>query len=88
MQPIPVPPDLAVEIASPSQSRADMASKARLYLQFGTALVWAVWPRHQRVDVWRPGGRRPSRILGSDDLLEGEDVVPCFSCPIAPLFRV
>jgi Uma2 family endonuclease len=87
-KPIPVPPDLAVEIASPSQSRAETAAEAQLYLKFGTALVWVIWPRQQRVDVRHAGDRRPSRILGITDALDGEDVVPGFFCPIAPLFRV
>jgi len=47
----PIAPDLAVEVASPNQYRPGLGAKARLYLSFGTRLVWVVWPRWQQVDV-------------------------------------
>jgi Uma2 family endonuclease len=36
-----------------------MAAKAKTYLSFGTRLVWVVWPRYERVDVWHPGAETP-----------------------------
>ncbi len=78
-------PGLAVEVASENQYAPGMAAKARLYLGFGTRLVWIIWPRYQRVDVWRPGDDTPTP-LGLDGTLEGEDVIPGFSYPIARLF--
>ncbi len=78
-------PDLAVEVASENQFAPGMAAKAQTYLAFGTRLVWVIWPRYQRVDVWRPGDDRPT-LLGVDDTLSGEDVVPGFTYPIARLF--
>ena len=83
----PIAPDLAVEVASPNQHRPEMGAKARLYLAAGTRLVWVVWPRIHQVDIWHPGDEGPSTSLGSGDSLEGEDVVPGFSYPIADLFR-
>ncbi len=81
----PLAPDLAVEVASKNQYAPGMGAKARLYLAFGTRLVWVVWPRYQRVDVWHPGDETP-RALGVADTLDGEDVVPGFTYPIARLF--
>ncbi len=78
-------PDLAVEIPSENQYAPGMAAKAHTYLTFGTRLVWVVWPRYKRVDVWRPGDETP-KALGVDDVLDGEDVVPGFTHPIADLF--
>jgi Uma2 family endonuclease len=78
-------PDLAVEVASENQYAPGMAAKAQLYLRFGTRLVWIVWPRYKRVDVWRSGDEAPEP-LGVDDTLDGEDVVPGFTFPIARLF--
>jgi len=93
-KPVPFAPDLAAEIASPSQGAAEMAAKARLYLHAGTRLVWVVWPEQQAVDVWRPddlrpdvGVMRPSATLGAGDTLDGEDVVPGFRAPLARLLR-
>lgn len=78
-------PDLAVEVASENQFAPGMEAKAKTYLRFGTRLVWVIWPRYQRVDVWRPGDAAPA-ALGVDDTLDGEDVVPGFTYPIARLF--
>jgi len=78
-------PDLAVEVASENQWAPGMAAKAQLYLRFGTRLVWVIWPRYRRVDVWRPGDETPTP-LGAGDTLDGQDVVPGFIYPVARLF--
>jgi len=78
-------PDLAVEVASENQYGPGMVKKAQTYLSFGTRLVWVIWPRYKRVDVWRPGDETPTP-LGVDDELSGEDVVPGFAYPVAHLF--
>jgi Uma2 family endonuclease len=86
-KPIPFAPELAVEVASPSQNEDDLAAKARLYLANGTRLVWVVWPHAQRIDVWRAGDvRMPAVQLGIQDMLDGEDVVPGFTHPVADIF--
>ena len=82
----PLAPDLAVEVASPDQYRPEMAAKARLYLAAGVRLVWVVWPRWHRVDVWQPGSDQPAATLGVDDQLDGLDVLPGFTYPVARLF--
>jgi len=92
-KPIPFAPDLAVEVASPSQDADAMATKARTYLRGGTRLVWVVWPRSAHIDVWRvarAGG--PDSLLGPattlhlGDALDGEDVVPGFTYPVTAVF--
>ena len=86
-KPLPFAPALAIEVASPSQDAGDMAAKARTYLQGGAALVWVVWPRSEHIDVWHPGSlAAPATTLHSGDLLDGEDVVPGFSYPVADVF--
>jgi len=81
----PFAPDLAIEIASPSQYRPAMAAKAGRYVAGGTALVWIVWPARRQVDVWRPGDVEPT-TLGAADQLDGESMVPVFSYSVADLF--
>lgn len=80
-------PDLVVEVASPNQYRPEMAAKARLYLKYGVRLVWVVWPGDQQVDVWLPGSDTPVRTLGEGDMLDGLDVLPGFTHPVAGLFE-
>jgi Uma2 family endonuclease len=77
-------PDLAVEVVSPSDSAEDVREKIGEYLAAGASLVWIVYPRGQTVDVWRADGSRVA--LSSDGTLEGEDVVPGFSLPVAEIF--
>ncbi len=78
-------PDLAVEVASENQYAPGMGAKAKTYLTFGTRLVWVIWPRYKRVDVWRSGDATPTP-LSVEDTLDGEDMVPGFTYPIARLF--
>ncbi len=78
-------PDLAVEVVSPTQYKPEMKDKALFYLRFGTRLVWVIWPRQKRVDVWRPGDEKPT-VLGMEDVLDGEDVVPGFMFAVKDLF--
>lgn len=83
---IPFAPDLAVEVAGSSQKQADMAAKARRYLAAGTMLVWVLWPEQQRVDVWYRDGHTPVSVLAPGDTLDGCDVVPGFTHPVANIF--
>jgi Uma2 family endonuclease len=84
-KPIPFAPDLAVEVASPSQDRADMAAKTALYFDEGTRLVWIVWPDDSQIDVWHRGDIVPMTLrVGAT--LDGEDVVPGFTYAFANLF--
>jgi Uma2 family endonuclease len=79
-------PDLVAEIVSPSQYHPEMAAKARLYLDSGVRLVWIIWPQAQQVDVWRPGSDAPVATLGITDHLDGFDILPGFTHPLADLF--
>ena len=86
-KPIPFAPDLAVEVVSPDQSARAMATKARTYLRGGTRLVWVIWPQSEHIDVWRGNVvTGPVRYLGMTGSLDGEDVIPGFTYPVAELF--
>ena len=80
----PFPPDLAVEVLSPSDTLAGIREKVRDYLAAGSHLVWVVEPRNRQVRVCRTGS--DERVLGAGDVLDGEDVVPGFRVPVADLF--
>jgi Uma2 family endonuclease len=84
---LPLAPDLVAEVASPDQYKPEMATKAQRYLEFGVHLVWIVWPGTKAVDVWRPGSDAPVSTLAIGDALDGQDVVPGFSYPLAELFE-
>jgi Uma2 family endonuclease len=78
-------PDLAVEVASPEDSRPKLRQKAREYLAAGARLVWVVWPQRRTVDVHRPGS--PPETLTLSDTLDGGDVLPGFALPVARIFE-
>lgn len=77
-------PDLAVEIVSPSNTALEILEKTEDYLDAGTRLVWVVEPRRRSITVYR--SRKEIRLLGEDDTLEGYDVLPGFTLPVAEVF--
>lgn len=85
---VPVMPDLAIEIMSPTDSLKDIREKAAIYLQNGTQLVWIVLPHERGVDVCRSseGNRLNIEFVGSDGELSGESVLPEFTLKVSKLF--
>jgi Uma2 family endonuclease len=77
-------PDLAVEVLSPSDRRADVNSKIAQYLRLGVKVVWLVEPSPRRVTVFRPG--EPPQVLGETDALDAGDLLPGFRYPLSRLF--
>ena len=87
---IPLIPDLAIEIVSPSDSLKQVRHKASIYLQNGTSLVWIVLPHEKGVDVCRSvtGQRLDIEFIGQDGTLSGEDVLQDFRLSLSFLFPV
>lgn len=80
----PGAPDLAVEIASPSQSVGELTQKVGDYLRAGSALVWVYYPSTGHCLVFRADGSVVD--LGPQDTISGEDVLPGFAMTVAELF--
>jgi len=80
----PAHPDLAVEIISPTDERADIRRKMDLYERTSVPLVWWVDPIKRTVTVQRAG--QPVARLTEFDSLDGEDIIPGFSIQLAILF--
>lgn len=79
----PNPPDLAVEVFSPTDSEKSLRIKLANYLAAGT-LVWVVYPETREVEVYAPG--QPVRILDIKGTLDGGQVLPGFRLEVADLF--
>ena len=79
-----VPPDLVVEIVSPSDSPREVNDKAWMWLSYGVRLVWVVQPDTRTVDVYRPG--RAVVTLDEHETLDGMDVLPGFTCAVREVF--
>ncbi len=74
-------PDLAVEVMSPSDNLVELQRKVRDYLEAGARLVWVVAPDARTATVCRAGGA--ARLLTEGDSLQGEDVLPGLTVPLA-----
>ena len=83
---VPFPPDLAIEVVSPSDRLSAVRRKVSAYQQAKVPLVWVVNPRRQTVEVYHPHDTAPT-TLGVDDELDGEDIVPGFRLPVRTVFR-
>ena len=81
---LPTAPDLPVEILSRGQPNQRFTRKIEFYIANGVRLVWIIDPRRQTVQVLAPD--REPRILTSPDTLDGGDVLPGFSVPVAEIF--
>src|SRR6266566_2718731 len=73
-------PDLLAEILSPDDRPAEVLAKVADWLAAGTKIVWVVDPERRVAQVYRQDGSLS--VFGSDGSLDGEDVLPGFSCPL------
>ncbi|HEX3670740.1 MAG TPA: Uma2 family endonuclease, partial [Candidatus Cybelea sp.] len=77
-------PDVAVEILSPDDRRADVDDKIRAYLRAGSSLVIVVDPLRRVVELHDP---RAATILHERDAIE-HAALPCFNYSVSALFSV
>lgn len=72
---------LAIEVLSPSSTRADRFTKRRLYQEVGIPAYWMVDANHQVVEVWTPGATFPfferERLTWHPEGAREALVIPC-----------
>ena len=76
-------PDLAVEVLSPGDRPGEVLAKVADWLSAGTRLVWVVDPERRVARVYRHDGGEI--IVPADGALDGDDVLPGFSCSLASI---
>jgi Uma2 family endonuclease len=83
------PPDLVVEILSPSTAFRDRGSKRERYALFGVPEYWIIDPRTQQMEVYRlaDDASRPPEVVS--DRFEWQPVMggPTLTVEMAELFR-
>jgi Uma2 family endonuclease len=79
-----VPPDLVVEVLSPSDRASEVHNKVMFYLEAGVLAVWVLDGPRRTITVWGPD--RTAHILTIDDTLDGGDILPGFQLPLTKLF--
>jgi Uma2 family endonuclease len=80
----PLAPDVAVEILSPDDRRADVDDKIAVYLRAGSSLVIVVDPQQRIVELHDRAG---TTRLSEADAIE-HSALPEFSYPVHELFAV
>jgi Uma2 family endonuclease len=78
------PPDLAVEVVSPSDSHAELSAKVEQWLSAGAVSVWVVDPANRTIDVHRAG--QPILRLRAGDELRDEPALPGFTLRVEDVF--
>jgi Uma2 family endonuclease len=85
-EPIPdLAPDLAVEVLSENNTPEEMERKLREYFLAGVRLVWMIDPRQRSADIYIVPDA-PAATLDESQALDGGDVLPGFTLPLAELF--
>jgi Uma2 family endonuclease len=81
----PGAPDLAVEVLSENNTRAEIDARLKDFFASGTQLAWVIDPERQRVEVCHSPIRR--QLVGCGGVLEGGGLLPGFQYPIQNLFK-
>lgn len=76
-------PDLVVEVLSPDDRPGEVLAKVGDWLSAGAKLVWVVDPERRLARVYRADGGEA--LVTADGALDGEEVLPGFSCPLAAI---
>lgn len=85
---IMIPPDLAVEVASPHDKVYEIETKIVEYLSAGVRLIWIVYPGTRRVRVLRPAGSPAGsgQELTEDEMITVKEMLSGFACKVADCF--
>jgi Uma2 family endonuclease len=79
-----VAPNLAAEILSEGNTKAEMDRKLREYFQAGVQLVWYIEPASRTARAYTAADKWTE--IGPNDSLSGGEILPGFELPLAQLF--
>lgn len=82
---LPLAPDLACEVISPSDTFSKVEEKASDWLAAGTQLVLLVDPETRKLHVYRAADKIV--VLDEESTLDASDVVPGWRFSVSELFR-
>ena len=81
---IPLAPDFALELMSPSDYLNDVRVNMKEYLDNGVRLGWLINPQAKQVEIYRLG--QDIELLDSPQSISGEDVLPGFILDLTNIF--
>jgi Uma2 family endonuclease len=76
-------PDLVVEVLSPNDRPGETLTKVGDWLEAGARIVWVIDPERRIARIYRQDGTET--MVRETEPLDGEDVLPGFSCPLAAI---
>jgi Uma2 family endonuclease len=65
---LPLAPDFAIEVMSPSDRRDDQVRKCEEYVANGTAEVWLIEPENKVISVYIAGEQQCQRLIDCESL--------------------
>jgi Uma2 family endonuclease len=80
---IEIPPDMLVEVLSPSNTSKQIRTKIQEYFAKGVRLVWVIAPEDRTLTIYRTADE--GRLLHDTATATGEDVLPGFECRVSEL---
>lgn len=85
--PLPVAPDLAIEIVSKNDRADDLLVKVLQYLHVGAQAVWLMYPNTRLAYRYLPGNLQPEvRTAEAGDKFEEPGLLPGFALRLAEIF--
>ncbi len=71
---LPLTPDFALELMSPSDNLKDTQGKMKEYLENGIKLGWLINPQLQQVEIYRLA--KAVEVVNKPSVLSGENILP------------
>jgi Uma2 family endonuclease len=75
---VPCCPDFVAELISPSDTLRATQEKMLEWMDNGCRLGWLFYPKEEKTFIYRAGQTEPEVLIGYDQSLSGEDVLPGF----------
>lgn len=86
--PLPLAPDLAIEIVSPNDRAADLLLKVSQYLAAGTQAAWLFYPNTRLAYRYVPGKLEPEvRSAEAGHSFEEPELLPGFQLSLGEIFQ-
>ena len=81
----PGAPDLAAEVLSPSNTRAEIDDRLKDFFASGTQIAWVINPDDESGEICHSPTSR--QLVGAGGILDGEQLLPGFRYLFADLFQ-
>ena len=86
--PLPIAPDLVIEVVSKNDQPDDLMLKVRQYLQAGVRAVWLLYRKTREAHRYIPDALQPSVVNAEQGgKIEEPEMLPGFSLPLSEILH-